>query len=202
MQEDPLSKCRKQFFKPVGRFSEKSPQKFSSNLEKIVNVIIFFRKKFSSKRFDVQVENSFDTFSKVFAPMLQNVLLTVGKQSRRWNNLKKIQFTQKPPLDTLNAVLTNPSKTFRPKSKVFVPQVQKKKQFEEFVFKKQFFLESPPDTWKQFCHPNQITFAKSPKCSAQSLKKNLKTLWKRKKNSSKTYGRHKECSFDHNIKKI
>ena len=44
MQEDPVIECWKQFFKPGGRFSDRSLQSFTSKLEKIVKVIFFFIK--------------------------------------------------------------------------------------------------------------------------------------------------------------
>ena len=85
MQEDPLNGCRKIFFKQGGTLYDRCPQSFSSKLEKIVKVNNFFRKQTFLKKFVVQTDCAFDNFFKVFAPMLKNVLFTVGKQ---WRNSK------------------------------------------------------------------------------------------------------------------
>ena len=50
-QKIPLNECRKQFFKTDGRLSGRSLQSFSSKLEKIVKVIIFFRKQTFLEKF-------------------------------------------------------------------------------------------------------------------------------------------------------
>ena len=43
MQDDPLNECRKQFFKSGKTLSDRGVQSFSSKLEKIVKVSIFFK---------------------------------------------------------------------------------------------------------------------------------------------------------------
>ena len=85
MTEDPLNECREQFFHSDGMPSDRSLQSFSSKLEKFLKVNIFFRKQTFLEKFVDQVESTFDNFSKLFAPMLQNVPPTVGKQ---WRNSK------------------------------------------------------------------------------------------------------------------
>ena len=72
-------------FNSGGRLSDRSPHSFTSKLEKYVQVKIFLRKQTFLEKFVVQVESTFDNFSKFFAPMLQNVLPTVRKQ---WRNSK------------------------------------------------------------------------------------------------------------------
>ena len=85
MPEGPPNECREQFFKSTGTASDRSSQSFSSKLEKFLKVNIFFRKQTFLEKFVGQVESTFDNFSTLFAPMLQNVLPTVGKQ---WKNSK------------------------------------------------------------------------------------------------------------------
>ena len=51
IQEDPLNECRKQFFKWGGTLSDRSPQSFSSELEKFVKEKIFFRKQTFLEKF-------------------------------------------------------------------------------------------------------------------------------------------------------
>ena len=100
MPEDALSVCRKQFSKSGGTLCDGSPQRFSSKLEKIVKVIFFFRNQTFLEKSFVQVECTFDNFSKVFAPMLQIVLPTVGKKRRNSKNSYKKQFNQNSLSDT------------------------------------------------------------------------------------------------------
>ena len=63
IKEDHLNECRKQFFKLGWRLSDRSPQSFSSKLEKFVKVNIFFRKHTFLEKFFVQVKCTFDNFS-------------------------------------------------------------------------------------------------------------------------------------------
>ena len=107
MPEDRLSECRKQFSKSGGTLSYGSPQRFSSKLEKIVKVNIFFRNQTFLEKSFVQVECTFDNFSKVFSALLQIVLPTVGKQRRNSKNSYKKQFNQNSLSDTKTAVFTN-----------------------------------------------------------------------------------------------
>ena len=85
MTENPLNECREQFFKSDGTSSDRSLQSFSSKLVKFVKVNFFFKKHTFLEKFVGQVESTLDNFSKFFAPMLQNVPPTVGKQ---WRNSK------------------------------------------------------------------------------------------------------------------
>ena len=51
MKEDHLNECSKQFFNLGWRLSDRSPQSFSSKLEKFVKVSIFFRKQTFLEKF-------------------------------------------------------------------------------------------------------------------------------------------------------
>ena len=90
MPEDPLSECRKQFSKSGGTLSYGSPQRFSSKLEKIVKVNIFFRNQTFLEKYFVQVECTFDNFSKKFFGLVADCSAHCRKTAKK---LKK--FIQK-----------------------------------------------------------------------------------------------------------
>ena len=122
MTEDPLNECREQFFHSDGMPSDRSLQSFSSKLEKFLKVNIFFRKQTFLEKFVDQVESTFDNFSKLFAPMLQNVLPTVGKQWRNSNVPRKNSST-KELIRTHKVQLWRTCQKFLPNIKYLLPQI-------------------------------------------------------------------------------
>ena len=191
-QEDPLNECRKQFFKAGGRLSGRILQSFSSKLEKIVKVIIFFRNQTFLKKFCCSSRMHFWQLLWNFCVNVAEISAHSRKTVKR---LKK--FIEKT--DRSKFSFGHIKCSF---NEVCARSPKVKEQFKEFVFKNQLFQKYPPDTWKQFWQPNQINSAKSAKWLPQSLKttEHFQDFVKKKKLSSKMSSEHKENSFDHHVK--
>ena len=181
----------------------KSPQRFLSVLEIIVK--LFSSKiKISQKTSFVRVKCSSSKPFDAFAPKMPKYFPQCPKTVKKLENFCRKNSPIKNPLWTQRLqFLQTCRKIFAKNSKILGPKSKKNETIQRIRSPKTIFPKSPMDTWKQFWQPNQITFAKIPKCSAQSLQKTKKLEdFVTKKISSKISYGHKKCSFDHNIKKI